>query len=332
MNRYKLAELDRGFDGTSLADRDDHDLPVAADGRERMAARRWSIAPASCSRPSNGTRPGATRSDGREAISEHVVHVAAADGRTLMILPLAISAARSGCASCEFLGGTLTDYNAPLIDADFRPHASRQRDFARLWRAVLGLLPKVDVGLARAHAEDDRRRAQPDDRAVTGPPHRRRLRRHAPGTASRSSPPPAARSSSRRSGATAAAWRSSATSTSASRPRAGERIEVVRVLAEQKSHWLRSNGYDNAFEQPATREFYERLTNQPAAGRAHSGRLPARRRPDRRDVVGRGLRTALLLPAAELRARSGGTIPPAASSRNRCCSAASTRATSASST
>ena len=77
-----------------------------------------------------------------------VVHVAAADGRTLMLLPLGIYQNRY-FTSLQFLGGDATDYNAPVIDRAFASEVSAN-GFAKLWRIVVGLMPRFDlVYLAR---------------------------------------------------------------------------------------------------------------------------------------------------------------------------------------
>src|SRR5688572_4098107 len=53
-----------------------------------------------------------------ERIEPRIVHVADACGNTLMLLPLAIQQ-RFGLSFLTFLGGVVTDYNAPIIRADF---------------------------------------------------------------------------------------------------------------------------------------------------------------------------------------------------------------------
>jgi CelD/BcsL family acetyltransferase involved in cellulose biosynthesis len=165
----------------------------------------------------------------------------------------------------EFHGGGLTDYNAPLIDREFA-RTVETRDMERLWRVVLRLLPNVDaVWLARMPKTIDgvrnpmielkRVRHIEDAYAATLPGsfkeftatrsshffaqirrHRRRLERQG--------------------------------SVDICFPGDGEqRIEIVRALVQQKSSWLRSHGFANAFDHPATQEFYERLsTSQLQAG------------------------------------------------------------------
>ena len=192
-------------------------------------------------------------------VSEHVVHVAAEDGRTLLLLPMTISQHRN-LRILAFSGGTLTDYNAPLIDGEFA-HTVDTREFRRLWQSVLRLLPRVDAvwlqrmpktidGVRNPMTELARVRHTDDAFAANLPGsfreftstrstqffaqirrHRRRLEKH--GNVDVSFPADS-----------------------------DQRTEVVRVLAEQKSKWLRDSGFVDAFEHPATREFYERLTNR----------------------------------------------------------------------
>jgi CelD/BcsL family acetyltransferase involved in cellulose biosynthesis len=264
MNRYKLAALDRGFDGTSLATATITIYPslAAAESTWRAAVEHCACFVFQTFEWNATWRETVGRT---EPISEHVVHVAAADGRTLMLLPLAIRQTQR-LRVLEFLGGSLTDYNAPLIDADFA-RTLDERDFVRLWRTAIGLLPKLDVvwlvrmpetvdgapnpliGLSWVRHTDDAYAATlPDSfKEFTATRstqffaqirrHRRRLEKH--GSVDVSFP-----------------------------SEAGERLDVIRVLAEQKSSWLRSNGYENTFERSATREFYERLTtSQPQTGR-----------------------------------------------------------------
>jgi len=192
-----------------------------------------------------------------ERVSERVVHVADADGRTLLILPLGISR-RGPLRVLEFLGGWLTDYNAPLIDREF----ARTLDaFAiqRVWWTIQRLLPRVDAvwlarmpqtidGVRNPMIELSRVRHTDTARAAMLPAsfkeftatrsmqffaqirrHQRRLQQR--GTIDICFPAESA-----------------------------QRIEVLRALARQKSHWLRRNGLTDEFRRPALGEFYERLT------------------------------------------------------------------------
>jgi CelD/BcsL family acetyltransferase involved in cellulose biosynthesis len=72
-----------------------------------------------------------------------LVHVTDSAGRTLLLLPLGIRQSY-GCRFLVYLGGGLSDYNAPLIDRTFAASCS-PTDFADLWRAILRHLPSVDL-------------------------------------------------------------------------------------------------------------------------------------------------------------------------------------------
>jgi CelD/BcsL family acetyltransferase involved in cellulose biosynthesis len=264
MNRFKLAEIDRGFDGTSLAAATITIYPslAAAESAWRAAVKRCACFVFQTFEWNATWR----ETVGRGAtISEQVIHLTAADGRTLMLLPFAIRQTPR-LRVLEFLGGSLTDYNAPLIDADFA-YAIGDRQFARLWRAMTSVLPAFDaVWLVRMpktidgasnplaalswvrHTDDAYAARLPESfKEFTATRstqffaqirrHRRRLEKHGDVNVSFPAEP-------------------------------GERLEVIRVLADQKSSWLRSNGYDDPFRHEATREFYERLAaQQPQAGR-----------------------------------------------------------------
>jgi CelD/BcsL family acetyltransferase involved in cellulose biosynthesis len=190
-------------------------------------------------------------------VSEHVVHVADADGRTLLILPLGICR-RGPLRVLEFLGGSLTDYNAPLIDREFA-RVVEVFDIRRLWQTVQRLLPKVDAvwlarmpqtidGVRNPMIELSRVRHTDTAHAAMLPAsfkeftaarsiqffaqirrHQRRLQRR--GTIDICFP-----------------------------AESEQRIEVLRTLARQKSRWLRRNGLADEFRRPALQEFYERLT------------------------------------------------------------------------
>jgi CelD/BcsL family acetyltransferase involved in cellulose biosynthesis len=190
-------------------------------------------------------------------VSEHVVHIADANGRTLLLLPLGICR-RGPLQVLEFLGGSLTDYNAPVIDRDFAG-AVEVSDIRRLWYAVQRLLPQVDaVRLARMPQTIDGVRnpmtelagVQHTDTAYAAVlpasfkeftanrsfqffaqirRHQRRLQKR--GRIDICFP-----------------------------VESEQRIEILRTLARQKSCWLRRNGLADEFRRPALREFYERLT------------------------------------------------------------------------
>jgi CelD/BcsL family acetyltransferase involved in cellulose biosynthesis len=78
-----------------------------------------------------------------EGVAPHIVRLADAGGRTLMLLPLGIY--RQGrLRELRFLGGLVTDYNAPLIDREFAATLGPS-EMAVLWADILGRLPRVDL-------------------------------------------------------------------------------------------------------------------------------------------------------------------------------------------
>lgn len=72
-----------------------------------------------------------------------LVELTDADDRTLMLLPLG-RRRQYGLRIAGFLGGEVTDYNAPLLRSDFDVSA-----FAALWPLIVRLLGGVDVFRAR---------------------------------------------------------------------------------------------------------------------------------------------------------------------------------------
>jgi CelD/BcsL family acetyltransferase involved in cellulose biosynthesis len=78
-----------------------------------------------------------------EGIEPHIVHVADANGNTLMLLPLGIRR-RFGLSFLNFLGGDVTDYHAPIIRAEFAASLDAGAS-NRLIACVLERLPRVDV-------------------------------------------------------------------------------------------------------------------------------------------------------------------------------------------
>ena len=69
--------------------------------------------------------------------------VVMADARIQMVLPLGITR-RNGLRTLEFLGGIVTDYNAPAIDPDFARSLDATAVQA-LWRRITAALPSHDV-------------------------------------------------------------------------------------------------------------------------------------------------------------------------------------------
>lgn len=252
----RLAQLDRSFRGTMLADAT---IAIYTSVSDAESAWRRAVEHCACFvfQTFEWNAAWCDTIGRAEAVSERVVHVAAPDGRTLLILPLAICQHRN-LRVLQFIGGALTDYNAPLIDIAFAGTVAT-RDFQRLWRVALGLLPKVDVvwlqrmpqtidGVRNPMIELSRVRYIDTAHAAMLPAsfkeftatrsmqffaqirrHQRRLQKR--GNIDICFPADSE-----------------------------QRIEILRALARQKSRWLRRNGLADEFRRPALREFYERLT------------------------------------------------------------------------
>ena len=76
-------------------------------------------------------------------VSPHVVRIADAQNRTLLILPLGIGHEK-GLRVLRLLGHLVSDYNAPLID-EALARALAVADVERLWAGILAQLPPVDL-------------------------------------------------------------------------------------------------------------------------------------------------------------------------------------------
>jgi CelD/BcsL family acetyltransferase involved in cellulose biosynthesis len=78
-----------------------------------------------------------------EGVELCIVHVADRSGAPLLLLPLGLY--REGpLRILRFLGGAVTDYNAPLIAPGFAEQFTAP-EFAALWRQILDRLPRFDL-------------------------------------------------------------------------------------------------------------------------------------------------------------------------------------------
>ena len=94
-----------------------------------------------------------------QRVAACVVDVAAADGRTLMLLPLGIYQTRY-FTSLQFLGGDATDYNAPVIDRAFASEISAV-GFAKLGGSSSGLCRGSILFTWRGYRKPSRKRRIP---------------------------------------------------------------------------------------------------------------------------------------------------------------------------
>lgn len=202
-----------------------------------------------------------------EGVHAYIVHLADATGRTLLILPLGIYSCKGLRFLC-FLGGIVTDYNAPLIDPGFASKISKS-EFSSLWAAVLDLLPKVDVVWLRRMPDTIEDTQNP---MATLPGTRHTENAHAatlPGDL-----------------ATFKAARSTKFFSDNRRRRRrlsekgridvcvpvapAEAIETLKAMAHQKSRRWRESRARDLFALPGYLRFYEILTNTPfQAGSVH---------------------------------------------------------------
>lgn len=194
-----------------------------------------------------------------EPLSDHIVHVSSEAGRTLMLLPLTIRRNAYG-RSLEFLGGDLTDYNMPILGAGFSPGP---RDAQRLWAAILGLLPPVDLvrlrrmplvfdGIANPFAGLAGSRHAIDAYGAILPPTFKDFTTRSPSFFSKNGQ---RRRRLQKEGAVRFAV--------AQDP--AERAAVTRFVIEQKSQWQRESGQRDTFAAPERMAFYTTLAGLPFA-------------------------------------------------------------------
>lgn len=80
-----------------------------------------------------------------------IVSVECTDGTPLMLLPLAIQ--RRGLVSClEWLGGTISDYQGPIVSNDLSDKISKSL-FLEIWKDVLAKLPRFNAVLLENQPE-----------------------------------------------------------------------------------------------------------------------------------------------------------------------------------
>ncbi|MCC7347804.1 MAG: GNAT family N-acetyltransferase [Variibacter sp.] len=187
-----------------------------------------------------------------------VVHLADAGGRPLLLLPLAISCI-AGLRTLEFLGGGLTDYNAPVVEAQFA-HSLSAEEFRRLWTVILARLPAVDAIWLRRMPEHIESVPNPM-RLLAG------LRQTENGYwAERPTTFDAYRAnrSTQFFARNRNLWRRIEKKAPLQFRAAAEgpqRRMIVEAMIRQKSAWLRACGLRDSFSLPGHAAFYQRLTD-----------------------------------------------------------------------
>src|SRR5712691_5751512 len=193
-----------------------------------------------------------------EGVLPLVVNVADPSGRTLLLLPLGIYR-RGWLRVLRFLGGVVTDYNAPLIDPDFAGRIS-QAEFAALWRRILDLLPPVDLVWLRRMPE-----------VIDG------VRNPMVGLPATFEAFKAQRGAKlfRENGRQRRRLAERGAVETRFPDKAAEGLAVLDILARQKSRRWRETGARDVFASPGYLDFYRRLTAQGLrdGGRVHVGSL-----------------------------------------------------------
>lgn len=191
-------------------------------------------------------------------VSEHIVCVTDRGGCPLLILPLAIHR-ETFPRTLRFLGGDLTDYNAPVIDAAFAREI-RSGDFSRLWRVVLSLLPGFDAVWLR--------RMPPTVEDVPNPMLELRgteVTDHAHAVVLPESFADYAAPRSTQFFAKNRQYRRKLARTGALvfsvADDATERRRILQAMMRHKSHWLIESGLPDQYALPGYPAFYERLTD-----------------------------------------------------------------------
>ncbi len=192
-------------------------------------------------------------------VAPYIVHLTDAAARTLMILPLGIYR-RNRRRMLQFLGGGMTDYHAPVIDPTFA-RAVTPTDFARLWAGILKRLPSVDVVWLWNMPETIEGTKNP---MVTLPGARFFENAYAAALPSSFAAFKSARSNDffkdtrRRQRRLSKKGRVEIQVAHD----VAEAVELVRIMATQKSRRWRETGGRDIFAQPGYLDFYETLTEK----------------------------------------------------------------------
>lgn len=186
-----------------------------------------------------------------------------AQDRTLLWMPLGLHR-RRGLCELSFLGGEITDYNAPLIAPEFAPQLTTEA-FAALWQAILTLLGRVDVVRFRRMSEHIEHIPNPFVRLKGMQPTEQAHAAMLPETyaefqKSRSAKMFADTRRQLRRLQEVGEVRLVRAATGA------ERTEVINGMARQKARrWIETGGHD-LFLQPGYMDFYQGLAEQGLQG------------------------------------------------------------------
>src|SRR5260370_31760340 len=207
-----------------------------------------------------------------EGVLPLIVHVADQSGRTLLILPLGIYR-RGWLRVLRFLGGVVTDYNAPLIDPDFAGSIS-EAEFAVLWHRILDLLPPVDLVWLRRMPEVIDGWRNPLAR-LPGAEHTKDA--HAAALPAPFEAFKAQRGAKlfRENGRQRRRLAERGAVETRFPDKVEDRLAILDILARQKSRRWRETGARDMFPSPGYLEFYRRVTAQGVGdgGRIHVGSL-----------------------------------------------------------
>ena len=191
-----------------------------------------------------------------QGASAFVVFVRDDSGTIVLAMALAVRI-RRGMRCLEFLGGELTDYNMPLVHAQL---ASRigDREMARIWTAIIGRLPAVDVILLRRVPASFCGTANPLHRLTGFEPSERAFAARLPSTFAEFATPLST------SFFKFNRWRrrrlADIGKVELVRPTdADQRRRIAQFIIDQKSRWQQRTGRENTMARACNRAFYNRL-------------------------------------------------------------------------
>ena len=259
MRTFLVSDLDPGLDDASL-----RGSTITVYGSLDEAERVWRRAVEACAcyvfQTFEWNKAWRDTIGSVERVAERIVHVCAADGRTLLLLPLGVYDHRH-FSSLQFLGGIFSDYNAPIIDRAFARDVAADV-FGRLWRVIVDLMPSVDLVCLVRMPQTIEKIANP----MLGLPE---VTRSGTGYAARLPASFGEFAGVRSAGffrQNRSRWRRLAKlgevelSLATGRE---ERIAITRLAGKQKSQWLAQRGLPDLFRRQEVGDFYRLLTGTP---------------------------------------------------------------------